>query len=92
MIMKVLNSLLDDKWTNWVLLGEYGIRGGLLQMKAGQRDIFYLSAPSRQLAESSPYYESLRYSTLLLPVVVGSGSPLDLDPVAGGSQPRFQIF
>lgn len=30
------------------------------KMKAGQRDIFYLSAPSRQLAESSPYYESLR--------------------------------
>ena len=29
-------------------------------MKAGQRDIFYLSAPSRQLAESSPYYENLR--------------------------------
>jgi hypothetical protein len=52
-------------------------------MKAGQRDIFYLSAPSRQLAESSPYYESLRYdiySTRLLPAVVGSGSPLDLDP------------
>eukprot|EP00088_Acartia_fossae_P034299 TRINITY_DN3518_c1_g1_i1.p2 TRINITY_DN3518_c1_g1~~TRINITY_DN3518_c1_g1_i1.p2 ORF type:complete len:697 (-),score=200.61 TRINITY_DN3518_c1_g1_i1:120-2210(-) len=30
------------------------------KMKAGQRDIFYLSAPSRHLAESSPYYESLR--------------------------------
>jgi len=30
------------------------------KMKAGQRDIFYLSAPSRQLAESSPYYENLR--------------------------------
>jgi len=29
-------------------------------MKAGQRDIFYLSAPSRHLAESSPYYESMR--------------------------------
>jgi hypothetical protein len=49
-------------------------------MKAGQRDIFYLSAPSRQLAESSPYYESLRYFTRLLPAVVGSGSTLDLDP------------
>jgi hypothetical protein len=51
-------------------------------MKAGQRDIFYLSAPSRQLAESSPYYESLRYgtySTRLPPAVVGSGSPVDLD-------------
>merc|ERR1719244_1387553 len=30
------------------------------KMKAGQRDIFYLSAPSRQLAESSPYYENLK--------------------------------
>lgn len=30
------------------------------KMKAGQREIFYLSAPSRQLAESSPYYENLR--------------------------------
>lgn len=29
-------------------------------MKAGQRDIFYLSAPSRQLAESSPYFEALK--------------------------------
>jgi len=29
-------------------------------MTAGQRDIFYLSAPSRQLAESSPYYEQLK--------------------------------
>jgi TNF receptor-associated protein 1 len=33
-------------------------------MKAGQRDVFYLSAPSRQLAESSPYYESLRKKNL----------------------------
>ena len=31
-------------------------------MKAGQRDIFYLSAPSRQLAETSPYFESLKKS------------------------------
>ena len=30
------------------------------KMKAGQREIFYLSAPSRQLAENSPYYESLK--------------------------------
>lgn len=30
------------------------------KMKAGQREIFYLSAPSRQLAETSPYYESLK--------------------------------
>ena len=29
-------------------------------IKAGQRDIYYLAAPSRQLAESSPYYESLK--------------------------------
>ncbi len=30
------------------------------RMKAGQRDVFYLNAPSRQLAESSPYYEALK--------------------------------
>jgi len=30
------------------------------KMKAGQREIFYLSAPSRQLAETSPYYEALK--------------------------------
>merc|ERR1719461_1802125 len=30
------------------------------RMRAGQRDIYYLAAPSRQLAESSPYYEALR--------------------------------
>ncbi len=29
-------------------------------MKAGQRDIYYLAAPSRQLAESSPYFEALK--------------------------------
>ena len=29
-------------------------------MKAGKREIFYLSAPSRQLAENSPYYENLK--------------------------------
>merc|ERR1719225_2425759 len=27
---------------------------------AGKRDIYYLAAPSRQLAESSPYFEALR--------------------------------
>jgi len=32
------------------------------KMKAGQREIFYLSAPSRQLAETSPYFESLKKS------------------------------
>ena len=30
------------------------------KMMAGQREIFYLSAPSRQLAETSPYFESLK--------------------------------
>jgi len=30
------------------------------RMRAGQRDVYYLAAPSRQLAESSPYYEALR--------------------------------
>ena len=30
------------------------------EMKAGQRDIYYLAAPSRQLAENSPYYEALK--------------------------------
>lgn len=29
-------------------------------LKAGQRDIYYLAAPSRQLAESSPYFEALK--------------------------------
>ncbi len=61
-------------------------------MKAGQRDIFYLSAPSRQLAESSPYYESLRYSTRLLPAVVGSGSPLDLDPSLADPDPMPDLL
>jgi len=32
------------------------------KMKAGQRDIYYLCAPSRQLAETSPYFESLKKS------------------------------
>merc|ERR1719245_2331035 len=30
------------------------------RMRAGQRDIYYLAAPSRQLAESSPYYEAMK--------------------------------
>ena len=30
------------------------------RMRAGQREVYYLAAPSRQLAESSPYYEALR--------------------------------
>jgi len=38
-----------------VSLPEYGAN-----MKPGQRDIYYLAAPSRQLAESSPYFEALR--------------------------------
>ena len=29
-------------------------------MKAGQRDVYYLAAPSRQLAENSPYFEALK--------------------------------
>ena len=32
------------------------------KMKAGQRDIYYLCAPTRQLAENSPYFESLKKS------------------------------
>lgn len=38
-----------------VSLAEYGGR-----MRPGQRDIFYLAAPSRALAESSPYYEAMK--------------------------------
>ncbi|XP_064636279.1 heat shock protein 75 kDa, mitochondrial-like [Lineus longissimus] len=30
------------------------------RMKAGGRTIYYLSAPSRELAETSPYYEAMR--------------------------------
>ena len=30
------------------------------RMRAGQRDVYYLAAPSRQLAEASPYYEALK--------------------------------
>jgi len=30
------------------------------KMQAGQRDIYFLCAPSRQLAETSPYFESLK--------------------------------
>ena len=29
-------------------------------MRPGQRDIYYLASPSRQLAESSPYYEAMK--------------------------------
>jgi len=38
-----------------VSLAEYSSR-----MSPGQRDIYYLAAPSRALAESSPYFESLK--------------------------------
>lgn len=38
-----------------VTLTEYCSR-----MKEGQRDIYYLAAPSRQLAEASPYFEAVR--------------------------------
>ena len=34
------------------------------RMRPGQRDIYYLAAPSRQLAESSPYYEALKKKDL----------------------------
>uniref|UniRef100_A0A1B6DQJ3 Heat shock protein 75 kDa, mitochondrial n=2 Tax=Clastoptera arizonana TaxID=38151 RepID=A0A1B6DQJ3_9HEMI len=34
------------------------------RLHPGQRDIFYLSAPSRVLAESSPYYEALKEKNL----------------------------
>ena len=37
------------------------------KMKAGQREIFYLSAPSRQLAENSPYYENLKKAETEVP-------------------------
>ncbi|BFZ24303.1 hypothetical protein BsWGS_27341 [Bradybaena similaris] len=30
------------------------------RMKAGERNIYFLSAPSRQLAETSPYFEALK--------------------------------
>ena len=30
------------------------------RMTAGQRDIYYLAAPSRQLAEGSPYFEAMK--------------------------------
>ncbi|XP_077520855.1 TNF receptor associated protein 1 [Amblyomma americanum] len=40
---------------NTVTLTEYCSR-----MKEGQRDIYYLAAPSRQLAEASPYFEAVR--------------------------------
>ena len=32
------------------------------RMKAGQREIFYLCAPSRELADTSPYMETLSAS------------------------------
>lgn len=30
------------------------------KMPSDQKDIYYLAAPSRELAESSPYYESMK--------------------------------
>ena len=30
------------------------------RLRPGQRDIYYLASPSRALAESSPYYESMK--------------------------------
>lgn len=38
-----------------VSLAEYAGR-----MREGQRDVYYLAAPSRQLAEASPYFEAVR--------------------------------
>ena len=37
-----------------------GLDDYLKQLKENQKDIYYLAAPSRQLALSSPYYESLK--------------------------------
>lgn len=37
-----------------------GLTDYISNIKDGQKTIFYLSAPSRTLAESSPYYESLK--------------------------------
>uniref|UniRef100_A0A5S6QGD5 HATPase_c domain-containing protein n=1 Tax=Trichuris muris TaxID=70415 RepID=A0A5S6QGD5_TRIMR len=34
------------------------------RMQAGQREIYYLNAPSRLLAESSPYYEAIKEKNL----------------------------
>ena len=45
-----------------VSLAEYGGR-----MRPGQRDIFYLAAPSRALAESSPYYEAMKKRDVEVP-------------------------
>lgn len=39
----------------YVTLPEYCSR-----MKQGQQDIYYLAAPSRQLAENSPYFEAIK--------------------------------
>lgn len=38
-----------------VTLPEY-----ISRMQDDQKDIYYLAAPSRELAESSPYFESLK--------------------------------
>ena len=38
-----------------VSLTDYNAR-----MRAGQRDVYYLAAPSRQLAEASPYFEAMK--------------------------------
>lgn len=37
-----------------------GIDDYIKNMKEGQKDIYYLAAPSRQLAMNSPYFESLK--------------------------------
>jgi len=52
-LLRFESSLLPEGET--VTLAEYSDK-----MRAGQRDIYYLSAPSRQLAENSPYFEALK--------------------------------
>lgn len=39
----------------WTSLPDYASR-----MKAGERNIFFLSAPSREIAENSPYFEAMK--------------------------------
>jgi len=40
---------------NWISLDDY-----IAAMPVGQKDIYYLNAPNRAFAESSPYYESFK--------------------------------
>lgn len=54
-IGKLLRFESSSEAEDQVSLPEYCSR-----MRPGQRDIYYLAAPSRQLAESSPYYEAMK--------------------------------